>query len=290
MLPVLRCSCVVSPARSRRPFTIVAVVVVAVLIALPLFGSSDRFQLCFDHHRDWLRSLAGPAKDYARFRVALTCGLGDDDVLTVLSTFVLAAFTVTLWWSTDKLWQADQARQAETNRLISATEESARAAAAQAEVSQKALIASNRPHLVIKPYLSQPFGTLLEVANGQTNDFRFDVLNKGNSLAIVRSSWGRFDYLIGKITDAMMPGVTVQGHYYFIEASDEEPGVLIPIATPDLDVRAAVLAGRLQLYASFGYKYELLAGSEHETRFCWQHDPHDDRFCKPFSEPMNRRT
>ena len=86
-----------------------------------------------------------------RVRLTVYCSAAfvrrEHEGVEAFATVLVAMFTFTLWWSTEKLWRADRARQRETNKLLKANQIMADAARRSAD----AAVAAELPILNVIP-------------------------------------------------------------------------------------------------------------------------------------------
>jgi hypothetical protein len=180
-------------------------------------------------------------------------GFDNRDAITAVATIFIALFTLTLWWSTDKMWQ--EAKRA-------------------GEIAERAMVAGERafvfPTGVLNPYWE------IDAVSGLYNwRFRIEWRNSGetptkkmrmNIECVLRDTelprGFDFNYQTSDIGTALIPPQTTV-------LSGIAPRAPAPAITPQdiLDVQA----GRRWLYVYGWAKYfDVFPNTkEHVTRFCW---------------------
>ena len=168
-----------------------------------LFSTSDAVNKCEKQEKQW-RSRHRPetrpgwtARLYSRAHVHVACAGNADDVWVALSGLAVAAFTFTLWRSTEKLWRLGDTQRREDaarafmqtmrqNSALSATRRAAEAAADQAKVARDEFLLVHRPRIHVRnivvhqqdstPYvMREDFFRLNEQVRGQ-----FYIANRGD--------------------------------------------------------------------------------------------------------------
>lgn len=161
------------------------------------FGLSETFRDCVnspDHYQ-------GTESFYQHGRVVAVfifrsglCSLrligAHNGFFSFIGTVAVAAFTFTLWRSTEKLWLADQQTRVDTLRSIVAAENSAIAAASQASLAHAEFLATNRPRLTVRRI------ELMLFREGQPVSFLFVIVNTGRAEA--KSAMWRTDFVLIK--------------------------------------------------------------------------------------------
>lgn len=99
--------------------------------------------------------------------------------LTALAGIAVAAFTFTLWQSTEKLWAEAQQQRRDGRRAVLANIAAARAARKSADVAEKSLLAAHRPLIVISPLF------LVQSKNVLKPYVEFVLQNSGKGVAII---------------------------------------------------------------------------------------------------------
>jgi hypothetical protein len=130
---------------------------------------------------------------------------------TAAATVFIAIFTFTLWWATKGLVGAAKIQSDDMKRSIVASEISATAASAQAEVARKALTDIERPYLFIfnvSRLTIEDFFNMDEGEVGHTLKASYDVANHGKIPAIIESL--RFNLSV--FTDPLDPNVADYNH------------------------------------------------------------------------------
>lgn len=106
------------------------------------------------------------------------------ELLTALGTLAIAAFTWTLWRSSEKLWQASEAQRREARKAllieIAATKASLAASAKAAVISQQAADAATRSAEVAADTAKKQLRAYVNVASAQVHN-----LNKASNRYIV---------------------------------------------------------------------------------------------------------
>jgi hypothetical protein len=163
------------------------------------------------------------------------------DFVTAVATVFIAAFTFTLWWSTNGMLRIARLQASDTKAAIAAAQTSASAALTSAETGEKALFAANRPLITIGE---------LELVESDKSYIGWGMRNSGQGFAVVT------DIKVECVIQGLNPP------RIFSRNGDEWRGNIEPgqtssghkLTTVTLQARIKdILAGRLLLY----FKIEL---------------------------------
>ena len=170
----------------KENWIVISFTALSTVFVLGLFGSSKAFQECFKDHKNspayhgLHQSISLFVKDALRVRLHIACGLSDEGVWLVISGIAVAVFTFTLWRSTLLLWQAGE-------KQITAAQTAANAANLSA---QAAVAGIAKPQLFIKDVKKDRWelqGSSQPNAIPIMNNFMFDIINHGNTYAVISS-------------------------------------------------------------------------------------------------------
>ena len=107
------------------------------------------------------------------------------DAFAAFSTVLIAAFTGTLWWSTEKLWRAGEGQQRIFRRQAFAAVQSARAARRSAKVAEEALAKIERPYVFVFGVTKIEYNR--DIVGGYTPHIVITIANHGRTPAIIKN-------------------------------------------------------------------------------------------------------
>jgi hypothetical protein len=230
-----------------------------------------------------------------------------DASITALATIIIAAFTFTLWQSTEKLWRAGEkqlrhaeleAQRARVNRLrdveqlqeqMNIARQNADAAGQQARTAEAALTQLERPYLFIFNVSRLKVDTLTE--EGIILTVTYSVANYGKIPAIIKYAQAILAVGIDPPLPSLLPDNhtlratpifaagearhEIEAGYVWLGGSEfDEDGDTIP-SIPD--------GSTLYLWVIITYRGPFT--DQHETRACWIYNEITGRFIGPWGGP-----
>lgn len=144
------------------------------LFAVFLFATSDAVHKCEVEEKNWSaehRPHSRPsyaARFYRRVHVSVACAGTADDVWVALSGVAVAAFTFTLWRSTEKLWQAGELQRVAFE--TTSTE--------QTKILNRQTVIAEKHNVVYGPILSMDAHKIL-ITRNKVDSFSLDNIGVG---------------------------------------------------------------------------------------------------------------
>lgn len=224
------------------------------------------------HHTQYY---AGGIGAFLHAQSACTLRLVDrhNGFFAALGGLAVAAFTFTLWRSTEKLWLAGENARRDTRRAIAANIVAARAATRSARAAENALLAEIRPIIAIvdlswnSPTDEVPFPHI-----------SFGIRNSGHKTAILGSiSISTGTFVAGK-TDPPSVNQAISGIYSAIEPQETLPGSILKFDTMSNTRYSEINTGLVKMMVAFDIASQDIIGNKYPLIYPFMYDSKTRRF------------
>lgn len=204
------------------------------------------------------------------------------NLVTATATIAIAAFTLTLWCATRKLWKISLKQSNDLKTSLSIAQKAADAARDSADafptIERAYIFAKVKRHPDVKP------GQTIEAIKEGYNQARVIATNHGKTPAIIT----KINWYVGVFEDVEIDNKITELEY--IPDSMVPPSIIINSGDtkkglPDcnISIQERDNIGNKANYACFGrIDYKDIFDKPHTTIFCWKDD---GVFCSPDPDP-----